>query len=248
MKQSTDHNAILFEQARADSSLFRTSCPLSKELHNQFFTHVFNKLNEHVMKKSVAGMYLDFLKFARTCEAHPEKEKDAAQLFYWWRLLNDASKNPSYNIFTEFQYEHSVFFKDHPLFVSWLHLAQKVVPGFYYVAEDSSPSTCYLVNAKNKKTFKMMLPDKNHSLPQTGSVISAILFPFSNHLHLPAAMYEFDAAATKDILLTLKHFYFECEKEPDPFQDWLKIYMSLLLVEKYSLSEEEPWKSETRTL
>ncbi|WP_404407083.1 hypothetical protein [Jeotgalibacillus malaysiensis] len=244
MKQSTEHNAILFEQARADSKTFRTAYPLSKELRNQFFTHVFKQLNQYVTKKSVAGMYPDFLKFARTCEARPEKEDDAAQLFYWWRLLNDASKNPSSNIFTEFHFNHFVFFKSHPLFLSWLHLAQNVVPGFYYVAEDLNPYGCYLVNLKNRKAVRMMLPDTNHPLPRVGSVISAVLLPFSNQLNLPVAMYEFDAGATEDIVPTLKHLHLECDKERDPFQVWLKNYMSLLLVEKYSLSGEEPWDHE----
>ncbi|AJD89762.1 hypothetical protein JMA_04450 [Jeotgalibacillus malaysiensis] len=244
MKQSTEHNAIRFEQARADSKVFRTAYPLSKELRNQFFTHVFNKLNHYVAKNSVAGMYPDFLKFARTCEARPEKEDDAAHLFYWWRLLNDANKNPSSNIFTEFHFEHFAFFKTRPLFLSWLQLAQHTVPDFYYVAEELSSYGCYLMNLENRSVVRMMLPDTNHPLPQAGSVISAVLLPFSNQLHLPVALYEFDLAATKDIVPTYKHLHLECDKALDPFQIWLKNYMSLLLVEKYSLSGEEPWLKE----
>ncbi|MFB1082658.1 hypothetical protein [Jeotgalibacillus sp. JSM ZJ347] len=242
MKKSTCHTAIPFEQARADSKVFRTAYPLSKELRNQFFTDVFKKLEQHVIKQSIAGIYPDFLRFAKTCEARPEKADDAAQLFYWWRLLNDAHQNPSSNIFTKFHYEHFTFFKDHPLFLSWLQLTQHVIPDFFYVAKGVSPYGCYLVNLKNKETIKMILHDSNHALPEVGSIISAVLLPFSNQLHLPVAMYEFDTDATEDIAPTLKHLYIEYAEEPDPFQVWLKTFMSLLLVEKYSLSGEEPWK------
>ncbi|TFE02316.1 hypothetical protein [Jeotgalibacillus salarius] len=242
MKKFTEHTPVVFEQARADSKIFRTEYPLSKELRRQFIKNVYGKLDHYVLKQSVTGMYPDFLKFARICEARPEKEEHAAQLFYWWRLLNDAHKNPSSNIFSEFHYEHFTFFKKHPIFLSWLNLAKQVCPDFYYVAEGITPHSCYLIQLKDRKIIKMMLPGSNQSLPQNGTVISATLLPFSSQLHLPIAMYQFEEAATEDIVAILKHFHIEMKDEIDPYQVWLKIFKSLLLVEKYSLSGEEPWK------
>ncbi|MBM7578786.1 hypothetical protein [Jeotgalibacillus terrae] len=237
-----ENHTLLFEQSRADSKIFRKDVSLSEELKDLFFENVYTRLNNYVLKRHVVSMYPDFLEFARTCEARPEKEEYAAFLFYWWRLLDDTHKNPASNIFTEFHGEHFPFFKKHPIFLSWLNQAKKVTPGFYFTAGHIGGNGCTLIDLKSKEVIQVMFPSKTLPFPRKGTVVSCILLPFAEHLHLPLAIYPFEYSTREEIAPHIHHYYSELIDEKDPYMVWLQMFMSLLLVEKYTLSGEEPWK------